>query len=165
MPALRDETKIRVTGYKGKYSAILDDKNRLTLPAPLRKTPPRAKSRSKKTQDRFVLTRTLDGGLALYPVSEWILIEAKLSEGPFTHPDTRYFSRILYASAIEVVLDSQGRIPVSKPHQEMAGIARDVTVTGHGHFIEIWNPKRYKQYVAGYGKSWEDAARDLNPGL
>jgi len=165
MPALRDETKIRVTGYKGKYNAILDEKNRLTLPASLRKTQPRAKSRSKKTQDRFVLTRTLDGGLALYPVSEWMLIEEKLSDGSFTHPDTRYFSRILYADAVEVVLDSQGRIPVSKSHQEIAGIDRDIMVNGRGHFIEIWNPERYKQYVSGYPKTWEEAAKDLNPGL
>jgi MraZ protein len=165
MPVLRDESKIRVTGYKGQFTAVLDDKNRLTLPAALRRTPPRSKSKSKNAQDRFVLARAFNGGLALYPVSEWERVEEKLSEGPFNDPDMRFYARVLFASAGEVVLDSQGRLPISKTHQEQAGIDREMIVTGQGKFIEIWNPERYRQYVEGYPKSWEEAAKDLNQGL
>lgn len=165
MPTLREESKFRITGYKGEFQATLDEKNRLTLPAALRKTNTPGKSKSKKIKDRFVLTRGLDGGLALYPVSEWMRIEEKLSGGSYTHPEFRYFSRILYASAAEVVLDSQGRIPISKNHQTIAKVKRDILVVGQGKFIEIWNPKRYEKYISGFGKSWEDAAKELDPGL
>ncbi len=165
MPTLREESKFKITGYKGKFQATLDDKNRLTLPAALRKTHAPIKSKSKKAKDRFVLTKGFDGGLALYPVSEWMRIEEKLSEGSYTHPEFRYFSRIFYESASEVVLDSQGRIPISKNHQAIAKVSRDILVIGRGKVIEIWNPDRYSEYISGFKKSWEEAARGFDLGL
>ncbi len=165
MPALREESKFRITGYKGKFQATLDAKNRLTLPAALRRTHAPTKSKSKRAKDRFVLTIGFDGGLALHPVSEWMKIEEKLSEGSYTDPDFRYFRRILYESAAEVVLDSQGRIPISKTHQEIAKIKRDVLVIGQGKFIEIWNPDLYGYYISRFKKSWEEAGRRFDLGL
>jgi MraZ protein len=163
MPNLREESRIRVMGYEGKFPAVLDDKNRLTLPAALRRTRPLAKSRSRKATARFVLTRGFEGGLALYPASEWMRIEDKLSEVSFTQRDFRYFNRILHSEASEVVLDSQGRLPISRDHKELAGLDREALVIGAGRWIEIWNPERYKEYLAGFGMSWEEAAEKLFP--
>lgn len=164
MPALRDQLKLRVMGYEGKFPAVLDDKNRLTLPAALRRTQPPGNSKSKSLHNRFVLTRGFEGGLALYPAAEWMRIQDKLSEVSFTQREFRYFNRILHSEASEVVLDSQGRLPISKDHQELAGINRDAVVIGAGRWIEIWNPERYGKYIADFGMSWEDAAEKLFPG-
>ncbi len=151
-------------GYEGKFPVVLDDKNRLTLPAVLRRTQPQAKSRSRKVAARFVLTRGFEGGLALYPAAEWLRIQEKLSEISFTQREFRYFNRILHAEAAEVVLDAQGRIPISKDHKELAGIDREATVIGAGRWMEIWHPERYKEYIAGFGMSWEEAAEKLFQG-
>ena len=164
MPNLREESRLRVMGYEGKFPVVLDDKNRLTLPAALRRTQPPVKSKSKKMTDRFVLTRGFEGGLALYPASEWMRIQEKLSDVSFTQRDFRYFNRILHSEAAEVVLDSQGRIPISKDHKELAGLNRDAVVIGAGRWIEIWNPRRYKKYLGEFGMSWEEAAEKLFPG-
>jgi len=165
MPNLRDESKIKVTGYKGEFTASMDSKNRFTLPATLRKTPPKTKSRSKNTKDRFVITRGLDGGLALYPVTEWIKIEEKISEGSYTQPEARYFRRVLFGSAVEVVLDSQGRIPLSKLHQEISGIDKELIVVGNGTFIELWSPEKYNAYLGRPDMNFEDAAKNSNAEL
>jgi MraZ protein len=164
MPNLREELKLRLMGYEGRFLVVLDDKNRLTLPAALRRTQPRVKSRSKKMTDRFVLTRGFEGGLALYPASEWMRIQEKLSDVSFTQREFRYFNRILHSEAAEVVLDLQGRIPISKNHKELAGLSRDAVVIGAGRWIEIWNPRRYKKYLAEFGMSWEESAEKLFPG-
>ena len=164
MPALRDELKFRVMGYEGTFTVVLDDKNRLTLPAALRRTRPQAKAKSKRMSDRFVLTRGFEGGLALYPAVEWIRIQEKLSDVSFTQREFRYFNRILHSEAAEVLLDSQGRIPVSRDHKELAGLDREALVIGAGRWIEIWNSRRYKKYLAGFGMSWEEAAEKLFPG-
>ena len=164
MPVLRGELKYRIMGYEGKFSVVLDDKNRLTLPAVLRRTQAGIRSRSRKVSIRFVLTRGFEGGLALYPEGEWIRILERLSEKSFTQREFRYFNRILHSEAAEVVLDTQGRIPVSRDHKELAGIDREAMVIGAGRWIEIWNPDRYARYIADFGMSWEDAAEKLFPG-
>jgi MraZ protein len=164
MPALRDDMKFRIMGYEGRFSVVLDDKNRLTLPAVLRRTQPQSKSKSKKVSARFVLTRGFEGGLALYPAIEWMRIQEKLSEASFTQREYRYFNRILHSEAAEVVLDSQGRIPISKDHKERAGLDREAAVIGAGRWIEIWHPERYEKYLADFGMSWEEAADRLFSG-
>ena len=164
MPAQKDESKYLVTGYTGKFVAKLDSKNRLTIPASLRKTHLPSKSRSKKEKNRFMLTRGLDGGLTLFPITEWKRIEERLSEIPFTHRDFRHFTRILYSEAAEVVLDSQGRIPISKDHKDLVGLRHETLIIGVGRWIEIWNPDRYQGYIGGVGISYETAAEQLFPG-
>jgi MraZ protein len=170
VPVLRDESKFRLTSYSGEFAASLDDKYRLTLPADLRRPRPRISGRDKEMSNRFMLLRGLDKGLGLYPLAEWERIDNNLKQGATTDPDFRYFFRILYASGLEVVLDAQGRIPVSKMHRELAKIDREVIVTGQSHKIEIWNPRVYREYVRfgrvkGTLDLWEKAARKLKVNL
>jgi MraZ protein len=165
MPALREETKTWLAGYKGSFIASLDDKNRLTLPAAIRKTEAPAGSRSKKTKGRFVLTRWLNDSLALRPVNEWIRLESELASKSSADPKVQFFLRLLYESATEVVLDSQGRIPISKDHQKISEIKREVKVIGRGHYIELWSPTKFENYKKSFGLSFEEAVKDLNISL
>lgn len=160
MPNLRDESKVLVAGYEGEFTVALDDKNRLTLPAPFRKV--QRPDMPSDFANRFVMTKGLDGGLALYPIPEWRRIEENLMKMPFTHSKFRYFNRMLHSNATEVIIDKQGRIPVSKGHKSIAGIDREALVVGNGRWIEIWNKDEWDKYLSEFGESWEETAEDLH---
>jgi len=159
MPNLREESKTLVAGYEGEYSVALDDKNRLTLPAAFRRV--QRPDMPTEYANRFVMTRGLDGGLALYPIPEWRRIEETLMKMPFTERKFRFFNRMLHSKATEVIVDKQGRIPVSKDHKDIAGIDREALVVGGGRWIEIWNKAQWDEYVDGFGESWEETAESL----
>ena len=144
-------------GFYGQYTIVMDEKGRIALPAKLRVT-----FRSeKKTWDSFMLTKGLDGCLALYPSKQWELILSRLNTLDFTRKDFRYFSRRLYSAAVPITLDRQGRMLIPPKLQEEAGLEREILVIGANNWIELWNPEHYGKYLSQYGQSYEEVAEKL----
>ena len=50
---------------------------------------------------------------------------------------------MLYASAVEVTPDKQGRIQIPAKLREYAGLDHDVTIIGSRSFAEIWNTEAW----------------------
>ena len=83
---------------------------------------------------------TLDKGcLALYPHEDWMEFERKLTETSRMKPEVQRVARFFIANAEDAPIDSQGRILIPKHLREHAGLSRDVTVSGMGSRIEIWD--------------------------
>ena len=71
-------------GFYGQFTVLMDAKGRISLPSKLRP------SDKKSRQDHeFILTKGLDGCLALYPGSEWQQIQQRLGALNFTQKDFR----------------------------------------------------------------------------
>ena len=86
--------------FIGEYQHTLDSKNRLALPSKFRKN----------FKGKAVITRGLDSCLFVYPVKEWQMIAEKLGSMPVGEKFTRSFVRLMLAGAVDVEIDSQGRV-------------------------------------------------------
>ena len=114
----------------GQYDYAIDAKGRLNFPARFRDT----------MGETFIVTRWLDHCLAAFPAEEFEKVAAKIEEKGLVKG--RKVSRMLYASAVEVTPDKQGRIQLPAKLREYAGLDHDVTIIGSRSFAEIWNPRR-----------------------
>lgn len=150
-------------GFYGQFNVVMDSKGRIALPSKLR--PSTIEGVSQK--DEFVLTKGLDGCLALYPEKQWQIIQGRLDALDFTRKNFRYFSRLLHSVAVIINLDRQGRLLVPAHLQKDAGLDKEVLVIGVDRWIELWHPAKYENYLAQYGQSYEEVAEqlfDLNRG-
>jgi MraZ protein len=134
----------------GEYDHTLDDKNRLTLPAKLRE----------QLGDEVVITRGLDGCLAVYSrVAFELLAERMGTLDPFSR-ETRRMQRYFYTGAPPVELDRQGRMVIPAKLLEELGIGREVTVAGVYDRLEIWDRAAWREQRNAEGSA-EDVAERL----
>lgn len=126
----------------GRYEYSLDPKNRLPVPPKFRDALKQEKSAA------LYLTAGLEGCLYLFLPSQWNkLLENDLQS--FSLPDKeqeRAFKRKFFAEAVEVELDSAGRILVPQYLKAHAGLKSSVFVQGAGKRAEIWDEGRWSAY-------------------
>jgi MraZ protein len=120
----------------GEYQHTLDPKKRLSLPAKFRKELGKA----------VILTRGLDHCLFLFSAPAWKKLAAKFSELSIGSSDTRGFNRFMLSGAVEVDIDSAGRILVPDYLKEFADLKTDVVVAGVNDRVEVWDKKRWESY-------------------
>jgi len=141
--------------FQGTFVHTVDQKGRLSIPAPLREMLPRGERKI------FTVMRGLDGCLFLYPRKEWAEVQKKLKRLPFWKADTRRFARLFLHMAFYVEADDQGRITIPQELVEEAKFGREVWFVGVGDRIEIWNPKVYRKYLAKDHVTFEEAAEKV----
>lgn len=125
--------------YLGEYEVKIDAKNRILLPAALKK--------QLGDIDRFVLNRSFDRCLNLYPYQEWLLIDKELNKlNPFVKKE-RDFIRFVRGGATEVQLDGQGRINLPRRLLNYANAENDLILLGNGSLIELWDLATYEEML------------------
>ena len=122
--------------FTGEYRHSVDDKGRLAVPANFRA--PLAVG--------AVLSRWIDGCLAIHPEAGWADLVAKVAGLPITNAGSRLFGRQVFAGAIEVELDRQGRVLIPAYLREETGLEGEAVVIGARDHAEIWAPKRWAEY-------------------
>jgi MraZ protein len=121
--------------FTGQYSFNIDSKNRINIPAPLRK---QFSNKDKKT---FVVTRGIDSCAWIYPITEWKKIQNELQQLSSLSKTNRIFLRNHLRHANILKYDSQGRFVLPQSLIEYASIKKDITIIGVLNKIEIWNTK------------------------
>ena len=86
---------------------------------------------------RLTITRHPDGCLLLYPRPRW---EAKIVELDALPYESRALRRLMIGHALDLELDSAGRLLVPVGLREDAKLARDATLLGSGSHFELWDP-------------------------
>lgn len=129
-----------MSGFLGSFQHQIDDKGRLSLPAPFRRG---------VGEQPLVLVQVFPDALTLYPEAAWADVEVRLREAMRLQPQARPWVLRVTASALEVVPDKQGRILVPQRMQEAVGIAGPTLVVGAIDRIELWNPERFADTTAG----------------
>jgi MraZ protein len=122
--------------FIGEYQHNLDDKGRLALPV---------KFRPDLTEGAIV-TRGLDNCLFVFSKSSWLELAEKLAKLPLSQGNSRAFSRLMLAGAMDVSLDKQGRIVVPDYLRKYAGLSKKVVVTGLYNRLEIWSEETWNNY-------------------
>lgn len=130
--------------FLGEYHHSIDDKGRVSVPTKFRDDLAKG----------AVVTRGLDTSLFLLPLEEWGKLADKLAGLPLGQANSRAFSRLMLAGAMDVRLDGQGRFVIPEYLREYAGLKKDVVVVGVHNRLELWDEEEWKQYTA---KTEEDA--------
>ena len=126
--------------FTGEFYNIVDQKNRLSIPAKYRKALDLSNDKT------FVLTRGFDTCLFLYPLDEWKQVENQLSSLSSIRGKHRNFIRSIVRHANYVQYDSQGRIQIPDVLLEYANIAKNVMVIGVIKKIELWDQSTLEKY-------------------
>jgi MraZ protein len=122
--------------FIGEYSHSIDEKGRLAVPAKFRS----------RLLEGAVVTRGLDDWLFLYPKDEWQKLADKLASLPISQANSRSFSRLMLAGAMDVRLDSQGRALLPDYLRKFAGLKKQVVITGLYNRLEIWDSETWDKY-------------------
>jgi MraZ protein len=123
--------------FHGTFEHTLDAKNRLTVPSKFRGA----------LSGRVFLVKGMDRCLSVYPEAAYTdLTQSALSGlNPFS-PQARELKRMLYGNAMDVELDSAGRVMLPAKFMEHAGISREVVITGAGECLELWDRSTWQDY-------------------
>ncbi len=119
--------------FLGSHKHALDAKGRVAVPSRFRVF----------LADGLVVTRGFDGCIAVYPRAAWESLSSRIHALSITDFDVRQFRRMVFSEAIDLQLDSQGRILVPSALRSFAGIDREVVVIGVESSVEIWSPERW----------------------
>ena len=119
--------------FKGEYSHKIDAKGRLIIPSRFRD----------ELGESCVLTRGMDGCLAIYSQASWKEFEDKLATLPLTNKNARDLTRFFAGGATTCDLDEQGRILVPATLREEAGLEKEIILAGTLNRIEIWSKEKW----------------------
>lgn len=138
--------------FRGQSYRSVDPKGRLMLPPDFRDG-----LLQHSPEGKLVLT-TYDDCLVAYPEALWLELEEKFARLRNSSRKLRDFRRLVLGGAEEHIPDAQGRIRLSRAHQEYAGIGHDAIVLGQGDRFEIWDQARFKTVL---GQNFDDVADEL----
>ena len=116
----------------GEYLHTVDAKGRVNFPSKL----------LKHFGDSFVVTKGLENCLFCYSLDEWEQLEEKINALPLSK--SRGLQRFLFAGAVVVQPDKQGRILIPQNLRDYAGLQKDVMVIGASNRAEIWDRQSYE---------------------
>ena len=97
-------------------------------------------------KSKIVVTRGLDNSLFLYSMDEWKKLAEKLASLPISTANTRAFSRLMLAGAMDCDIDKQGRIILPGYLKDFAKISKKVIIAGLYNRIEIWSEELWVAY-------------------
>lgn len=137
--------------FLGEYLHTLDAKKRISLPVKFRK----------EVGKTIVVTRGLDNCLFVYSLKDWQKILKKLENLSIAQSDQRGFNRFLLSGAVEMSVDSVGRILIPDFLKDFAGLKSRVVVAGVNDRIEIWNEKAWEEYKRRIEKQADQMAEKL----
>lgn len=123
---------------RGHFECILDDKGRIKIPSKFLEN---LRSNSINT---LVMT-FFDQSIYAYPKNTWEELESKALNLPLTNKAARRFKRMFFSSAIDVNLDSQGRITIPQILRQLASIEKNIVVLGNLDHIELWSSQKWLQ--------------------
>lgn len=129
----------------GEYNHQLDAKNRMRIPAKLRK----------ELGDEFYFAKGIDGCVFVYPKEELAELLVLIKAIPLGDPRQKGAREFLKGIA-PVKEDDQGRLVLSPEMRANIGLEKDdkeLIICGAGNRVEIWSRNSYDKY---YGEGNDD---------
>lgn len=115
--------------FLGEYQHTIDPKGRVVLPARFRD----------RLADGCVITKGQDRCLYVFPLDRWGEVMERVNSLPRTDRRARNFARAFFAGAVDQIPDRQGRVQLPQALRDYAVLDKDVTITGAGERVEIWD--------------------------
>ncbi|MDE1970468.1 MAG: division/cell wall cluster transcriptional repressor MraZ [Patescibacteria group bacterium] len=137
--------------FIGEYSHNLDEKGRMAVPVKFRAD----------LAGGAIVTRGLDSCLFVYTMRDWEQLAGKLTALPLSQANSRAFARLMLAGAMNVEVDSQGRVLIPEYLRTYAGLDKKVVVAGLYNRIEIWNETKWNAYKTKTEQESDDIAERM----
>ena len=123
----------------GKYTAKLDDKNRLFVPSKLRE----------ELGSDFYVTLGINCGhrcLTVYKASDWQTLSENYNTLPISQKGAA--TSLIFMNAVECEPDKQFRFGLSPFLLNYAGITKEVMIVGRAGQAEIWDVNEFEAFEA-----------------
>ncbi len=136
--------------FRGVNPINLDAKGRMAIPARYRQ--------QIQAGCEGCLVATIDTEercLLLYPLPEWEQIQQKIEALPSFNKAARRIQRLLIGYATDLEMDGSGRLLLTAPLREYAGLDKKVILLGQGRKFEIWSEDLWSQTREQYLKDVE----------
>lgn len=137
--------------FIGEYQHTIDPKGRIIIPAKFRD----------QLGETMIVTRWLDGCLALYTMDQWQQVFENLKKLPSTKREARMYTHMIMSKAAECELDSQGRIRIPGHLSAEASLTKNCVLVGVSDHVEIWDKERWDAYYATASENFEEIAESL----
>jgi len=137
--------------FIGEYYYTVDPKGRIAIPSKLRKT----------LSSGGVITKGLDNCLFIFSIKDWQQMAEKIKGLPLSQSNSRAFSRLMLAGAMDIKLDSQGRILVPDYLRRYVGLKKKIVLAGVYNRLEVWDEKEWEKYKKRTEKESGDIAEKL----
>jgi MraZ protein len=123
--------------FNGNFEHTLDVKHRLTVPSKFRA----------QLAGKVFLVKGPDRCISVYPEPTYSAMTSAALAGlnPMS-PEAREMRRVLHGNAVDVELDSAGRVMLPPAHRTFAGIDRQVMIVGTGEALELWDLDAWNAY-------------------
>ena len=129
--------------FRGATTISLDSKGRLAIPAKYRN------ALSIDCEGKMVCTIDIKQPcLLLYPLPEWQIIEQKLTRLSSMNPAERRLQRLLLGHADDCEMDKNGRLLISAPLRQHAGLEKKLMLVGQLNKFELWDEDAWHDQVA-----------------
>jgi MraZ protein len=138
----------------GEHQHTFDDKGRISLPAKFRK----------ELGTTVVIAPGIDNCLFVFTIKEWNSFANRLSmndNASMLRTDNRNFNRLIIGRAVEVGVDSIGRILVPEHLRSHAGLTEAATIIGVMNRLEIWDAQVWSAYREEFAKKTDVIAEKL----
>lgn len=119
--------------FQGASALTLDAKGRMSIPTR------HQEALLTQCQGAVTLTKHPHGCLLLFPRPIWENHRAQISAWPMS---AKAWQRIFLGNAIDVDMNSTGRILIAPELRSAAGLVREVMLLGMGSHFEIWDAQR-----------------------
>ena len=129
--------------FRGATTISLDSKGRLAIPAKYRH------ALAIDCEGKMVCTIDIKQPcLLLYPLPEWQIIERKLTQLSSMNPAERRLQRLLLGHADDSEMDKNGRLLLSAPLRQHAGLNKKLMLVGQLNKFEIWDEAAWHDQIA-----------------
>ncbi len=129
--------------FRGSYSAKIDDRGRLKIPA-------RFLSVFETEYGRDVFVTSLNGDhVILYPIRVWEEMENRIENHGTWDPDMDDFINRLGFFGVESSIDSKGRILLPTELRRESQLQEEVRVFGKANHLVIWNAEYFRERELG----------------
>ncbi len=137
--------------FIGEYQHTMDEKGRVAIPGSFRAA----------FRAGLVVTRGIDACLFVYTRKRWDQLASQLAKLPMNQAHSRAFARLMLAGAMELRLDSQGRILLPEYLRTFAALTRETVVAGLYDRLELWDKAAWEAYKRATEKDSATIAEQL----
>ena len=125
--------------FVGTFTYAIDHKGRIAIPPSMRRG-----DSPRRPLATFYLNRGFDSCIAVYPPDSWQRMLEKIRKFSPGDAKARAFKRAFLKDAMEVTVDSQGRVTIPPALITHAALGKEAVLHGSDTHIEIWNPQRFE---------------------
>jgi MraZ protein len=86
----------------------------------------------------------------MYPMESWAPLYQSISSLNDFDPKVREFRRYFLNGAMQIEVDSAGRLLLPKSLMEHAGLEKDIVLVSAVNKMEIWDKNKYQQFFENF---------------